>query len=198
MTVPAPDVVAELADGLEEGKALDVADGPADLGYDHVDLGIARHPGDALFDLVGDVRDDLYGPAQIVALALLADDVVVDGAGGDVGVAGEALVDEALVVPQVEVGLGAVVGDKHLAVLERAHGAWVHVQIGIELLDRHPEPPALEEATQGGGSDALPERGHNSTGDENVLSHANPYRAMVEPGGAWPISPAPYLVYQPA
>jgi hypothetical protein len=30
------------------------------------------------------------------------------------------VVDEALVVAQVQVGLGAVVGDEHLAVLERA------------------------------------------------------------------------------
>ncbi len=47
----------------------------------------------------------------------------------------ETLVDEALVVAQVEVGLGAVVGDEHLAVLERTHGARIDVQIGVELLD---------------------------------------------------------------
>ena len=85
--------------------------------------GIAGHPGDALLDLVGDVRDDLHGAAEVVPVPLLADHLVVDRAGRDVGVAGEVLVDEALVVAQVEVGLGAVVGDEHLAVLERAHGA---------------------------------------------------------------------------
>ena len=37
------------------------------------------------------------------------------------GVAREVLVDEALVVADVEVGLGAVLGDEDLAVLERAH-----------------------------------------------------------------------------
>ena len=72
------DVVAELTDGLQEGQALDVADRAADLGDDHVDVGVAGDPGDALLDLVGDVRDDLYGAAQVVALAFLADDVVVD------------------------------------------------------------------------------------------------------------------------
>ena len=35
----------------------------------------------------------------------------------------ERRVREALVVAQIEVGLGAVVGDEDLAVLERAHGA---------------------------------------------------------------------------
>ncbi len=85
--VPPADVVAELPDGLQEGQALDVAYRAADLGDDHVDVGVAGHPGDALLDLVGDVRDHLHGAAQVVALALLADDVVVDRAGGDVGVA---------------------------------------------------------------------------------------------------------------
>ena len=177
MHVAPADVVAELADGLEEGQALDVAHRAADLGDDHVDIGVAGHPGDALLDLVGDVRDHLHRAAQVVALAFLADDVVVDGAGGDVGVAGEALVDEPLVVAQVEVGLGAVVGDEHLAVLEGAHGARVDVEIGVELLDGHLEPAALEQPAQRGGGDALAERGHNSTRDENVLSHAHPYRA---------------------
>jgi hypothetical protein len=40
---------------------------------------------------------------------------------------------EALVVAQVEVGLGPVVGDVDLAVLERAHRARIHVDVGIEL-----------------------------------------------------------------
>ena len=142
------DVVAELADGLQEGQALDVAHRAADLGDDHVDVGVAGHPGDAFLDLVGDVRDHLHGAAQVVALALLADHVVVDRAGGDVRIAREALVDEPLVVPQVEVGLGAVVGDEHLAVLERAHGARVDVEIGVELLDGHLESAALEQPAQ--------------------------------------------------
>jgi hypothetical protein len=47
--------------------------------------------------------------------------------------------DEALVVPEVEVGLGAVVGDEHLAVLERAHRARVDVDVRVELDERDPE-----------------------------------------------------------
>ena len=59
---------------------------------------------------------------------------------------------------QVEVGLGPVVGDEDLAVLERAHGAGVDVEVGIELLDDHLEAPALEQASQGGSRDALAQR----------------------------------------
>ena len=43
---------------------------------------------------------------------------------------------EALVVAEVEIGLRAIVGDENFAVLERAHGARIDVQIRIELLQR--------------------------------------------------------------
>ena len=125
------------------GQALDVAHRAADLGDEHVDLGELGQAVHAALDLVGDVRDDLHGAAEVVAAALLGDDAVVDAAGGDVGVALDELVDEALVVAQVEVGLGAVLGDEDLAVLERAHGAGVDVEVGVELLDRDLEAALL-------------------------------------------------------
>jgi hypothetical protein len=39
-------------------------------------------------------------------------------------------------VTQVQVGLGAIVGDVHLAVLIRAHRARVDVDVRVELLQR--------------------------------------------------------------
>ena len=78
---------------------------------------------DGRLDLVGDVRDDLHGLAQVLAAALLLDDRQVDLAGGVVAVAGQRGVGEPLVVAQVEVGLGAVVEHVDLAVLVGAHGA---------------------------------------------------------------------------
>ena len=118
--VAAADVLAHLADRLEERQRLDVAHGAAHLDDDDVRLAVTRDALDALLDLVGDVRDDLDRAAEVVAAALLGDDRLVDAAGGDVGELGQVLVDEALVVAQVEVGLRAVVGDEDLAVLVRA------------------------------------------------------------------------------
>jgi hypothetical protein len=80
----AADLVPDLADRLEEGLRLDVADGAADLGDDDVDVGTA-HREDPRLDLVGDVRDDLHGVTQVVAAPLLGDHAGVDLAGGDVG-----------------------------------------------------------------------------------------------------------------
>ncbi len=170
--VLAADVLAELADGLEEGQALDVADGAADLGDEHVDAQALGQTVHAALDLVGDVRDDLDGAAEVVAAALLGDDAVVDAARRHVGVALHVLVDEALVVAQVEVGLGAVLGDEHLAVLVRAHRAGVDVDVGVELLVRDLQAARLEELADGGGGDALAEPGHHPARDEDVLGHA--------------------------
>ncbi len=84
-------------------------------------------------DGVGDVGNDLHGGAEIIAAPLLADDLLIDAPRGDVvGLAGRAP-GEALVVAEIEVGLGAVVGDEHLAVLIGAHGSRIDIEIGVEL-----------------------------------------------------------------
>ena len=160
---------AHLPDGLQEGLALDVAGGAADLGNDHIGPGGGSHVVDVALDLVGDVGDDLDGLAQIGTLTLLVQDVPVHLAGGQVGVLVQVLVDEALVVAQVQVGLGAVVGDKHLTVLQGAHGAGVHVDVGVQLLAGHLQAAALEQAAQRGGGDALAQAGHDTAGDEDIL-----------------------------
>ena len=72
MQLRAADVDRELADRLEERQRLDVADGAADLGDDDVDVAGLGDQLDALLDLVGDVRDDLHGRAEVVAAALAA------------------------------------------------------------------------------------------------------------------------------
>ena len=168
-----PDVLAHLADGLEERQRFDVADGPADLDDDDVRVAVAGDAPDPLLDLVGDVRDDLDRAAEVVAAALLGDDRLVDPAGRDVGELGQVLVDEALVVTEVEVGLGAVVGDEHLAVLVRAHRARIHVDVRIELEDGDVQAASLEESTDAGGGDALAQRGGHASGHKDILRHGS-------------------------
>jgi hypothetical protein len=145
--VVATDVEAELADGLEEREDLDVADRAAHLGDHHVDV-VGGQALDAALDLVGDVRDHLHGLAEVVASALGGEHRLVDRAGGGVGVAGEVLVDEPLVVAEVEVGLAAVVGDEHLTVLERVHRAGVDVDVRVELLHGDPQATHLQQSPQ--------------------------------------------------
>lgn len=72
----------------------------------------------------------------------------VHTAGGEVVVLGHGGADEPLVVTKVQVGLGAVVSDEHLTVLERAHGAWIHVDIGIQFEHGDLESPRLQDGRQ--------------------------------------------------
>ena len=195
------DVVADLAGGLEERQRLDVADGAADLVDHHVDvvaLGVRPAHGEhGVLDLVGDVRDDLHRVAEVVPAALLGDHRGVDLAGGDVRLGREVDVEEALVVPDVQVGLGAVLGDEDLTVLERVHGAGVHVEVRVQLLHGDAEAAGHQQRAEAGRRQALPERGGDPAGDEQVLgvllacSHGPPAyvrpRLLVE----WPRPAAP-------
>ena len=141
----AAEVVAELADRLQERQALDVADGAADLAQAEV---LAVQIGeDELLDRVGDVRNHLDGGAEIVAVPLAGDDVGVDAPGGDAVAAARRHAGETLVVAEVEVGLGAVVGDEHLAVLIGAHRPRIDVDVGVELAQPHREAARLQQCS---------------------------------------------------
>ena len=139
---------------------------------DEVDVARVGHQPDPLLDLVGDVRDDLDGRAEVVAAPLAPDHRVVDPAGGDVRGARRVRVGEALVVAEVEVGLGAVLGHEHLAVLVRRHRARVDVDVRVELLHLHVEPARAQQSPDRGGGDALPERRDHAARDEDELRFA--------------------------
>ena len=165
--VVAPHVPSELTDGLEEGEALDVADGAADLDDEDVDaLAAFAYRG---LDLIGDMRDHLDGAAEVVAAPLLGDHLTVDLAGRDVGLPRRGHMGEPLVMAEVEVGFAAVLGDEHLAVLVRAHGARIHVQVGIALHQPHSEAVAFEEAADGRRGDPFAEGGDDAAGHENIF-----------------------------
>ena len=149
---------AQLADGLQKGKRFDVTHRATDLHNGHIG-GIggihARALQNERLDLVGDVRNDLHGLAEVLTPALLAQHRVVDLARGEVVVLASAGVGEALVVAEVEVRLGAVFRDKDLSVLEGAHGAWVDVEVWVHLDDGHRQASGLQQRAHGCGGDAL-------------------------------------------
>src|SRR5882762_7019373 len=147
---------AHLANGFEEGKGLDVADGAAD--FDDYDVhGFGNFPNGG-FDFVGDVGNDLNGLAEEVATAFFGENGFVDAAGGPIVVAGKLGMGEALVVAEVEIGLGTIFGDKDFTVLERAHGAGIDVKVRIALLKGNFETATSEETTDWGGRYAFSKR----------------------------------------
>src|SRR4030043_295785 len=92
---------------------------PADLADD--DVVAVGHGLERALDHVGDVRDDLDRLAQILTLALFADDGFVYLPGRPVVGPRRLRRGEALVMAEVEVRFRAVVGDADLPGFERAH-----------------------------------------------------------------------------
>ena len=78
--------------------------------------------------------DDLHALAEVFAGALLAQHLLVDLTGGDVRLLAQIHVEEALIVADVEIGFGAVLGDVDLTMLERVHRAGIDVDVGIKFL----------------------------------------------------------------
>ena len=81
-------------------------------------------------------------------MALLVEHGGVDLARGDVRTLREIDVDEALVVPEIEIRLRPVVRNEHLTVLIGAHRTGVDVDVGIKFLDGNLQPTILEQTTK--------------------------------------------------
>ena len=162
-------VVTELADRLEEWQPLDVADGAADLAEHEIVALVAV--ADEMLDRVGDVRDHLDGGAEIVAAPLVGEDVLVDAAGGDVVLPRRRPAGEALVMTEIEIGLGAVVGDEDLTVLIGRHRARIDVEIGIELAQAHLVAARLQQRAERRRCKTLAQGGDHAAGDEDVPRH---------------------------
>jgi hypothetical protein len=136
----------ELTYRLQERQRLDIAHSATDLDQCHIRIaGPLDHPA---LDLVGDVRNHLYGSAQVIATTLLAQHVLVHTAGGEVVALAHGGANEALVVTEVKVGLGAIFGYEYFTMLEGAHGAWVHVDIRVQLEHCNFEATSLENSRQ--------------------------------------------------
>ena len=161
------EIGAELADRLDKGQTFDIADRAADLDDGHI--GAAVELEDGGLDFIGDMGDDLNRAAEIFTAPFLGNHRIVDATGGVVVLLGHDGVGEALVVAHVQIGLGPVIGDVDLAVLEGVHGARIDVDIGVEFLEGDGEPPAFEQCTDTGCCKPFAERGKDTAGDENEL-----------------------------
>ena len=89
---------------------------------------------ETILNFICDVRDYLHGTAAVIATALALQYAPVNLSSGNIGIAGEAFIDKALIVTKIKISLSAVIGDKHLSVLNRVHSSWVNVDIRVEFL----------------------------------------------------------------
>ena len=169
----AADLYRHLTNRFEERQGFDIAYGTADFHQHDVMAFAARQY--ALFDSVGDVRDNLNGRAQVVATALFAQHVGVDTAGGEVIAARHLGADKTLIVAQVQIGFCAVFSNEHFPMLDWAHGARIDVDIRIQFHDGHVETTGFKNGCQGGCGNAFTQRGYDPAGHKNIVRcHAEP------------------------
>jgi len=163
------EVETNLANGLEERLAFDIAHRAANL-YNH-DIPVFTHQQDAPLDFIGDVGDHLHRAAQIVAAALLSQNLGVHRAGGEVVRPGHGVAGETLIVTEIKIGFGTIHGHEHLAVLKRAHRPRIHVEIGVHLQDVHFEISGVQKCGKRRRENALAQRGNNTASYKNIARH---------------------------
>ena len=173
------DFVLELTDGFQKRLTFNITNGSAHL--DDGDSGscirkIAVKPA---FDLIGDVRDNLNGSSAVVAAAFLLKYGPVDLSGGNIGILVQTFIDETLIMSQVQVCLGSVIGNEHLAVLYRIHGSGIDIDVRVKFLHGHFVTAGFEQSSERCGSNSLAESGYNAACDENVFYWHNPSSCII-------------------
>ena len=117
--------------------------------------------------------NDLNGTATVVTAPLFGKDGPVYFSGCDVALFGQALINKALVVSQIQIGLSTIIRHKDLSVLDRIHGTRINVDIGIKFLHRHLIPTHFQKSSQRGSCDSLAESGNDTTGYKNIFYSHN-------------------------
>ena len=125
--------LTELSHRFYEMQSFDISDGASYL-YDREFV----FPGDRfdpLFDLVGDVRDDLHGLSEKISSPFFPDDRKIYLTRRNTILARHALIDEPFIMAQIEIRLEAVSRYEGLSVLERGHRPCIYLKVRIHLDD---------------------------------------------------------------
>ena len=162
-------VLGELADRLEERQTFDVAHGAADFTQHEIDLVIPD--AQEILDLVGDVGNDLNGLAKVVAAPFLFENVGIDAPRGHAVGLARGHAGEAFVMAKIKVGLGPVIGDEHLAMLEGRHRSGVDVQVGVQFAQPHGKAACLQQGPQRCRSKPFSKRGNHAACNKNITCH---------------------------
>ena len=155
---------------LKERRRLNISDCAADLCDDHIGIAVLCETVYLVLYLICDVRNDLNRAAEIIAAAFLGDDVPVNFTRCDVGVYRKILINEALVVTKVKVGLRTVIGNENFSVLIGRHSAGVNVYVWVKLLDSYLIAALFEKSAERSGGNTFAESRNDSARYENVLA----------------------------
>ena len=167
------DFLLHLTDSFHERKTLNIAYRAADFRNHHIRAIGSRYIVDTLLDFVRDMRNDLHRTAQIISLALLIEHRPVYLACRDIRSLCQVDINESFIMPEVQIRLSAIIRDKNLTMLIRAHRSRIDIDIRIEFLDCDLNAAALEQTAEGSSCDALAQGRNNPAGNKNILCHEN-------------------------
>src|SRR5437879_9118385 len=114
---------------------------------------------------------DQHRRTEISAAPLAPDHGRIDPAGGDAVALARGDPDIALVVPEIEIGLGAVIGHENFPMLIGAHRAGIDIEVGVELAQAHLEAARLQQRAERCRAQTLAEGGDHAAGDEDEPRH---------------------------
>jgi len=124
-----------------------------------------------MFDRVGDVWNHLDRAAEIIAAPLLGDNVLIDATGGDIVHPIARIARKSLVMSEIQIGFGSVVGNEDLSMLGRGHRPRVNVQIRIEFSQSDCIASRLQQRSERCRCQTFSEGRNHAAGDENVPRH---------------------------
>ena len=103
------------------------------------------------------MRDDLNSTPEKFSLSFLVQHIPVDLACSQIGIPVQIFINEALVMPEVQVCFSAVFRHIDFSVLIRAHGPRIHIDVRIKLLRRHFQAACFQQSAQRSGSNSFSE-----------------------------------------
>ena len=159
----------QLAHGLNEGEAFHIANRAANLGDNYIILaGLAKQEHPAL-DFIRDMGHNLDGLSKVCALAFMRNDGIVNAPGSDVVGLGGGNAQETLVMTQVKVGFGPVVGYVAFPVFVWIESSRIYIDVRVKFLDCDSKPAGLQKLCKRGRNYSFSQGGHNASGDKYVF-----------------------------
>ena len=152
-----PEFPSQLAHAFNKWERFNVTDSTPYLGdYEIKVAGIAEQHY-VTFNLISYVRYYLHGFAKIVTAALFIYYTLVYSSGSYIVGLGCVDISEALIVPEVEIGLMSINSNIALAVLIWVECAWVDIDIRVKLLYCDAIPPGFKQAGKRCGNNSFSE-----------------------------------------
>ena len=136
-TVLLPNFQCHLTDRLQERLALNIANRSADFRNHNISSRLFSDRIYKSLDLIGNVRNDLHGIAQILAAALFVQHVPVDLSCRQIGILIQIFIDKSFIVSQIQISFCTVFGYINFAVLIGAHCSRVYIDIWVKFLCRN-------------------------------------------------------------